>query len=149
MIFDDFKNIDLYNIDKKVKDFILNIDPDIKAGRHIISDYAFINIDEYNTKPENEIKLEAHKKYIDIQFLIKGKERVYTTDLEGLETMVPYNSEKDVEFYLTPKNKKLNLSYLTKDKFIVLYPDDVHSPCIQFENEIEPVKKAIVKIQIS
>ena len=116
MIFDDFKNIKKYNIDKKVLDFILNIDKNIEAKRHIISDSAYINIDEYQTR--NKIKLEAHKKYIDIQFMIEGSERVFVTDLADLEVMEKYDENKDVEFYQTPK-RRLNSLYLTKNKFII------------------------------
>ena len=147
MIFDDFKNFDLYNISPEIKNFILNIDKDIKAGKYEISENAYINIDEYETRDENTIKLEAHRKYIDIQFLIDGAERIYTTDIEGLEVSEKYNDEKDVEFYQTPK-RPLNLSYLTKNKFILLYPDDAHSPCINFDNLTRKVKKAVVKIKI-
>lgn len=147
MIFDDFKNFDLYNISPEIKNFLLNIDKDIKAGKYEISENAYINIDEYETRDENTIKLEAHRKYIDIQFLIDGAERIYTTDIEGLEVSEKYSDEKDVEFYQTPK-RPLNLSYLTKNKFILLYPDDAHSPCINFDNLSRKVKKAVVKIKI-
>jgi len=147
MIFDDFKNINLYNIDDEIKNFILNMNPEIEAGRHIINDKAFANVDLYETRPQNTLKLEAHKKHIDIQFLLKGSEKCFTTDFDGLEILEPYSKEKDVEFYKTPEDKKLNLLYLTKDKFVVLYPDDVHAPCIQYENTSEPVKKVIVKIE--
>lgn len=147
MIFDDFKNFDLYNISPEIKNFILNIDKDIKAGKYEISENAYINIDEYETRDENTIKLEAHRKYIDIQFLIDGVERIYTTDIDGLEVSEKYSDEKDVEFYQTPK-RPLNLSYLTKNKFILLYPDDAHSPCINFDNLSRKVKKAVVKIKI-
>ena len=148
MIFDDFKNIDLYKIDSYIKDFILNIDPSIKAGRYVISDNAYMNIDEYKTRKKETIKLEAHRKYIDIQFLIKGKERVYTTNKEGLSVLKEYDENLDIEFYRIPE-RKLNISYLTKNKFMVLYPNDVHAPCINYENESEDVKKAIVKIRIN
>lgn len=147
MIFDDFKNIDLYGIAPEVKEFILNIDPNISTGRHIISGKAFINIDEYKTRGDSEIKLEAHRKYIDIQFLIQGEEKVYITDRKNLKVNIEYNDDKDIEFFETP-NRKLNTIYLEKNKFVVLYPDDVHSPCMNFENESKPVKKAIVKIKI-
>ncbi len=147
MIFDDFKNFDLYNISPEIKNFILNIDKDIKAGKYEISENAYINIDEYETRDEKTIKLEAHRKYIDIQFSIDGAERIYTTDIEGLEVSEKYSDEKDVEFYQTPK-RPLNLSYLTKNKFILLYPDDAHSPCINFDNLSRKVKKAVVKIKI-
>ena len=145
MIFDDFKNFDLYNISDDIKNFILNIDPEIEVGRHIISDEAYVNIEEYKTR--DFIKLEAHKKYIDIQFLIKGEEKVYTTDTEGLEFLENYNEEKDVAFYKTPK-RNLNISYLEPNKFILLYPNDAHSPCTMIE-EPQFVKKAVVKIKIS
>lgn len=144
MIFDFFENIDLYNIDETVKNFILNINSDIEAGRHKISDHAFVNIDNYKTR--NEIKLEAHRKYIDIQFLIYGAEKVYTTDLAGLDTEVEYSEEKDIMFFKIPK-KPLNQVFLNKGKFVVLYPDDVHSPCMAIDAPQE-VKKAIVKIEI-
>ncbi|MDO5436731.1 MAG: YhcH/YjgK/YiaL family protein [bacterium] len=144
MIFDDFKNIDLYQIDDEIKNFILNIDSEIPLGKYVISDNAYINIEEYSTR--DFVKLEAHKNHIDIQFLIKGEEKVYTSDLEGLVESVKYNEEKDVVFYETP-NKPLNVSYLTKGKFMVLYPDDVHSPCTLIDKSVK-VKKAIVKIKI-
>ncbi len=144
MIFDDFENFDLYNIDDNIKNFILNIDPDIELGRHTISDKAFINIEEYTTR--DFIKLEAHKNHIDIQFLIKGSEKVFTTNLEGLEVSIPHNEEKDVVFYKTP-TKKLNVTYLNQGQFIMLYPNDAHSPCTMVDTPAY-VKKAIVKIKI-
>lgn len=148
MIFDDFKNIDLYDIDDKVKDFILNIDLEIKTGRYEITEYAYINIDEYKTRKKETVKLEGHKKYIDIQFLIKGKERIYITDKSGLEITEKYDDKKDIEFYKTPDFKPLNKIYLDRNKFAIFYPDDIHSPCINFNNEEETVKKAVVKILI-
>ena len=144
MIFDDFKNFDLYKIDKDIKNFILNIDPEIETGRHVISDKAYINIEEYKTR--DFIKFEAHKKYIDIQFLIQGEEKVYTTETDGLEISENYNEEKDVAFYKTPE-RNLNISYLKPNKFIMLYPDDAHSPCTMIDVP-KNVKKAIVKIKI-
>ena len=144
MIFDDFKNFNLYNIDKDIINYILNLDSGIELGKHIISDKAYINVEQYKTR--NFIKLEAHKKYIDIQFLIKGEEKVYTTDLENLEVSEQYNEEKDVAFYKTP-DRNLNVSYLTKNKFIILYPDDAHSPCTKIDAPMD-IKKAVVKIKI-
>ena len=144
MIFDDFKNFNLYNIDKEITDFILNINPEIAVGKHVISDRAYINIEEYKTR--DFIKLEALKNYIDIQFLIKGEEKVYTTEKEGLKVSNEYNPEKDVAFYYTP-TRNLNVSYLKENKFIMLYPDDAHSPCTMIDVP-KDVKKAIVKIKI-
>ncbi len=144
MIFDDFRNLNLYNIDKKVVDFLTSLDPEIPLGKHIISENAYVNIQEYETR--DFIKLEAHKDYIDIQFVIKGEEKVYTTDTKGLKANIEYDKEKDVAFFETP-DRNLNVSYLEKNKFILLYPDDAHSPCTMIENP-KHVKKGIVKIKI-
>ena len=102
MIFDDFKNLKNYGIDPDIANFILNLDKNIKKGRHEIKKGAYINIDEYQTRKKETLKLEAHRKHIDIQFLIEGCEKVYTTDLEGLVEDVEYSKEKDVVFYKTP-----------------------------------------------
>lgn len=142
MIFDDFKNINIYNINEKIKNFILNIDPKIPLGRHEICEGAYINIDEYQTR--SEIKFEAHKKHVDIQFLIEGEEKVFVTETNELVECTSYNEEKDVIFYNTP-DRNLNTLFLTKGKFIILYPDDAHSPCTLIDVP-KRVKKAIVKI---
>ena len=147
MIFDDFKNLKNYGIDPDIINFILNLDKNIKKGRHEIKKGAYINIDEYQTRKKETLKLEAHRKHIDIQFLIEGCEKVYTTDLEGLVEDVEYSKEKDVVFYKTP-DRPLNKSYLTQNKFMVLYPDDVHAPCINYDKSARNVKKGIVKIEI-
>ncbi len=147
MIFDDFKNLKKYGIDPDITDFILNLDKDIKEGRHEIKKGAYINIERYQTRKKETLKLEAHKKHIDIQFLIEGKEKVYTTGLEGLVEEVEYSKEKDVVFYKTP-NRPLNKSYLIENKFMILYPNDAHAPCIDFYDKSQNVKKGIVKIEI-
>ena len=35
----------------------------------------YVSVQDYNTKPEEEGKFEAHKKYADIQFIVKGQEK--------------------------------------------------------------------------
>ncbi|MCD8025020.1 MAG: YhcH/YjgK/YiaL family protein, partial [Candidatus Gastranaerophilales bacterium] len=137
MIFDDFKNINLYGIDKEIADFILNINPRIEEGRYEINKIACINIDIYKTRKIP--KPEAHKKHIDIQFLIKGREKVFVTDKTDLKESEKYNPEKDVTFFEIPK-KEMNTILLTEGKFLLLYPTDVHAPCIQYDSAEETVK---------
>ena len=65
-----------------------------------------------------------------------------------MEITEKYDDKKDIEFYKTPDFKPLNKIYLDRNKFAIFYPDDIHSPCINFNNEEETVKKAVVKILI-
>ena len=142
MIFDDFKNFDLYDIDETVKNFILNIDPNISTGRHIISDKAYINIDEYKTRDDSEIKLEAHRKYIDIQYLITGKECMGYGIYKNFKSIKNYDTNKDVEFL---KGEKYNYINLEEGEFIIFYPNDVHAPMLRVD-KAEKIKKVIIII---
>ena len=145
MIFDDFKNFDLYDIDETVKNFILNIDPNISTGRHIISDKAYINIDEYKTRDDSEIKLEAHRKYIDIQYVITGNECMGYGIYENFKNTEKYNEDKDVEFL---EGKQYNYINVKEGEFVIFYPNDVHAPMLSVQKS-ENIKKAIVKIAIN
>ena len=146
MIFDDFKNFDLYEIDPIVKNFILNIDPNISTGRHIISDKAYINIDEYKTRDDSEIKLEAHRKYIDIQFMLAGQEKISVCDYKNCSSVIPYDEEKDIEFLNS--NDWNDIEMYTGD-FLILYPEDAHKPSISINNEQHHVRKLVIKVPVN
>ena len=79
MIFDNIKNAKTYfNLDEKIKkglEFIINNDLNsFKNGKYEIDgEKITANIQEYDTK--NEGLFEAHRKYIDIQYMIKGSEK--------------------------------------------------------------------------
>lgn len=49
--------------------------------------------------PYEEGKLEAHRRYMDVQIFLKGGEVVYYTDIDGLEITVPYKEDADIVFY--------------------------------------------------
>jgi biofilm protein TabA len=60
------------------------------------SDNVYVRIMEYSTIPFEELKFEAHKKYIDIHYVATGKEAIGCIDTEKLAVTDDYNSQKDV-----------------------------------------------------
>ncbi len=89
MIIDKIENISKYKeVPAFALDFIKNITHDIKEGRYELVDESFANVESYSTKAPEVAKFEAHKDYIDIQLLITGNERIYYTDVEGLNLSV-------------------------------------------------------------
>ncbi len=71
----------------------------ISVGKHVINgDSVFASVTEIPTKSFEDTKWEFHKKYIDIQYVIKGKEKMGTTPVESLSITTPYNETKDVGF---------------------------------------------------
>ncbi len=102
-------------------------------------------VQRYQTKPMEQCKLEAHEKYIDIQFVANGEEILAYTPVENLEIATPYNNEKDIVFYKTPA--KITSINLTAGMFCVLYPQDAHMPKCQLGGPSN-VLKVVVKVKI-
>lgn len=148
MIFDDIKNIKFYaEIDEKIAEFISGLSVEIPAGRIYLSDdgLTYANVDEYTTKSHENCKLEAHKKYIDIQIMLDGVEELDYTDVDGLEVSEAYDRARDVMFFARPE-RVLNKVVLSSGKFVLLYPHEAHQPQMAYKNSSAQVKKVVVKI---
>ena len=145
MIIDKLTNSDEYiNLHKDFKlvfDFLKthNI-AEMECGRHELrGNEVFFNLQEYETKPSQ--KLEAHKKYIDIQVVAKGEEYMGYTNIENTSISEEYNEEKDVMFL----NGKVDKLYADNTRFLIFFPEDAHMPALSVD-ENKHVKKAIFKI---
>lgn len=108
----------------------------------IQGDEIYAMIQRYETKPREQGKWEAHRKYIDIQFLAEGEELIGVHNVNDLEITEPYSPENDVMFLDGNNGDFITLS---KDKFILLYPQDAHMPCIT-TNTPSNVTKIVIKI---
>lgn len=148
MIYDLIKNKDLYTSlgDKFVKafDFIEKAaKEDIAAGKHIIDgDNVYANVSEYDTKTDGVY--EAHKNYIDLQFVVKGHESIYWKNIKDCVATTEYDAEND--YLLLTADEPVVLD-MPEGTFALLYPEDVHSPGRAYK-EVSGVKKIVVKIKI-
>jgi YhcH/YjgK/YiaL family protein len=148
MILDTIENYQLYNAinDRIAKgfDFLRTTDLDsLPSGKHDIEgDTIFALVQEYQTKPLEECKLESHKKYIDIQYVIRGEEMMGVTT-QNNQKIVEINEEKDYTFY----EGNTSLVRVSKGMFTIFFPDDLHQPCVRTESAAE-VKKVVIKVLI-
>jgi YhcH/YjgK/YiaL family protein len=145
MIIDNLTNCEKYeSLHKDFKlvfDFLKNNDlSKLECGKHQLKgDDVFFNLQEYETKPTQ--KLEAHKKYIDIQVVATGEEFMGYTNIENTTISEDYDPIKDVMFL----NGKVDKLLATNKNFLIFYPEDAHMPALSV-NEAQHVKKAIFKI---
>src|SRR3970040_758749 len=101
MIIDKIENANIYkNFGERINkafDFIENTDlKNLNPGKYEIEGKnIFALISEYQTKPESEGKLEAHRKYIDVQYVISGEERMGYAPLDKQEIIEKYKEEND------------------------------------------------------
>jgi len=91
-------------------------------------DKLYYTIQRYTTKPLSEGKLETHRKYIDIQFLLSGVELLGYAPLKGLTVSEEYNPQKDIAFFQTPD--EITKVKLEPGLFCILFPDDAHLPAL-------------------
>lgn len=116
----------------------------LEPGRYEIDgSNIFLLIQDYTSKPLEEGKLEAHRRYIDIQYIIEGAEKIGYANIEKLENSAQYSDEKDVVFF----KGSGDLVTVKKGYFAVFFPEDAHAPCIAVNNP-ERVKKAVVKVLV-
>lgn len=123
------------------------LDKDMPVGKYEIDGAdLFISVQEYNTKLEENARFEAHRKYIDIQYIVSGEEVVEVTDISKTSIETEYNETKDMEFY-TP-NGRVWKGSLTAGEYGIFFPNDVHRPALAVDGQPAPVKKILVKIKL-
>ncbi len=112
--------------------------PDGRA--EIDGNNVFANVMTVDTKPMNDTP-EAHRKYIDIQYLISGREHIDVGPLEAMTEEVKANPQGDIWFYHGPMDRVT----IGDGRFAVLFPGDAHAPGIAAEKP-ETVRKVVVKV---
>lgn len=149
MILDTVENIELYKgLHQRLSlglEYIANTDfSKLEEGTYEIDgEHLFAILQSYNSKEESICRLEAHKKYIDIQYLIEGEEFIGVEPLANQEVLEDLLEENDVIFY---KGKAAKIK-LSKGSFMVFFPTDVHAPGIQIEKPTKVIK-VVVKVAV-
>ena len=119
----------------------------LPAGKYEIEGNAiYASIQEYETREQTKEMLEGHRKYIDLQFIAIGKERMDIIDIEKAEILTDYDAAIEAGFF-TAKETPASAIFKTGD-FAVFFPQDLHSPGIQADGTPSKMKKIIVKIAL-
>jgi YhcH/YjgK/YiaL family protein len=127
--------------------FLRTVDGTQDLGRHDLDgDHCFALVQTYETKPIEKAKFEAHRKYIDVQFIQSGRETILWAPLATMkEEMMAYSDEKDAALWkLTTDTTPLHVS---AGHFAILWPEDAHAPCIEWERPGQ-VFKVVIKVAV-
>ena len=112
-----------------------------EVGRYDLEKGVFAFVQSYDSKPAENCKIEAHKKYIDIQFVLKGKELFGVADLATQALYEDRFEEKDVAFY----HGEVDLLTLSDGDFVIVFPEDAHRPQ---QGDGSHVEKIVVKVPV-
>jgi len=115
-------------------DFVAAFDflksPDVmtlpEGRRDVLEKRVFALVGKDEGKGRENARLEAHRKYIDIQYVVVGDEWIGWRDLSTCrETGLGYSAEKEIEFYTAAPETWLRVP---AGSFAIFFPDDAHAP---------------------
>ena len=133
----------------KAFEYLKKFEGDTKNGRYELDgDNVYAMVQRYTTKPADKGQFEAHRKYIDVQYVHAGKETILWAPLESLvnKTNEAYNTEGDYALFgLVATATPLRMS---AGQFTILFPEDGHVPCCEWDGPCE-VTKVVVKVKVS
>jgi YhcH/YjgK/YiaL family protein len=99
----------------------------LDGGRHAIDGervFALVNRDP--GRGRQGARLEAHRRYIDIQFLVSGREEIgWRPTAECRRPSEAYCAERDIMFFA---DDPATWIALPTGKFMIFYPEDAHAP---------------------
>ena len=116
----------------------------IEPGKYEIDGAnLFALIQTYDPKPQENARWEAHRKYIDVQYVLSGSELFGYAPLERLNS-AGYDDAKD--FHELRGNG--DFLQAAAGTFLILFPQDAHMPGIAGPGS-QSVKKIVVKILLN
>lgn len=150
MVVDKLKNIELYKgLSPDIYtglQFLANAKEDIELGTYLINDNVKAIVSSYTTVDTFERGYESHKHVIDIQYPIKGLERVKWSPIGEMIVNIPYDKEKDRTFFKIPSTQGTHID-IGNGIFAIMFPEDGHGPQHKvIEKEI--IKKITIKVSI-
>ncbi|MCR5130712.1 MAG: YhcH/YjgK/YiaL family protein [Prevotella sp.] len=150
MIYDKIDNLETYaGISEDIRiglEFLRDAKPDMANGVYQLNPRVKAIVSEYETKPQNENGFEAHRQYIDIQYTLKGQERVACLPIEKLTETKPYSEEGDCALYSAAIIPHPSYLILQPGYFAIFFPQDGHMPGLCATTP-EPVRKVVVKVK--
>ena len=121
--------------------------PPPDARVELDGDRMYAIVQSYTTRAERACpRFEAHRRYVDIQFVLSGTELCGWAPLQSLSVTKPYDEVKDIMFGQVPAEDMVLFPF-PAGRIFVLYPWDAHAPCLAAP-EPSPVRKVVVKIAI-
>lgn len=145
-VLDNFKNYTtLHPLFQEIQEFVSTTNLfAIPAGRHAIGNHGcFALVESYVTKDSSDCFIECHRKYIDIQMVLKGTERIGVCAAQSCKQL-SYDEEKDFQ----ELEGRVDFLTMKAGDFAVLYPCDGHMTKVKYEEEPEEVKKIVVKVPV-
>lgn len=130
---------------KKAFEFLLGDIDKLNIGKYEIDgNKVYALVQKCETRPEGSGSFEAHKKYIDIQYIVKSGESFKYAHLNTLTPKTDYDENKDAQRLLGDGS----VITITEGDFIVFFPEDAHLCCISPDGGTGTSEKIVIKVLV-
>jgi len=117
----------------------------LEVGRHDIDgDNVYVSVQEYDSLGLADCKLEGHRTYADIQYVLRGTESIGYVNIKDVTPAIPYDGKNDIEFF-SGKATQLKMPAGT---FAIVFPHDIHQPKWAWKERTEHIKKVVIKVKL-
>ena len=107
---------------------------------------VFVMEQVYETKTRSDGFFESHRKYIDVQVIIAGEERMEVIDAARIAVREPYSADRDVILYHDAADA--SELRLRAGEAAIFFPVDVHMPSLRLHAPAVLVRKTVVKVPV-
>jgi len=105
-------------------------------------DHLFYLVNDYATRAEAGSKLEGHRKYIDVQFVVSGSEMIGYAPLHEQRVYREYDTANDYALY----EGEASFVTVSAGMVAIFFPEDLHMPGVG--DGLQNVKKVVMKVKI-
>ena len=148
MIIGKLKDLNRYiGLGKEIDDaisYVLNTDLlALELGKHELNENIIVNRQQYYGK--TDAFAESHKDFIDLQIVLKGKEKMGYADISNttVRVMEDYNQEIDLAKYFVNDECFYEMS---EESFALIFPEDIHRPGMKIDDGL--IEKVVIKIKV-
>jgi len=116
----------------------------LKPGKHVIDgDDVYATITEGPEKTFEQSAWESHRKYIDLQYVITGKEKIGVAPVANAIVTQAYDDKADIAHYISDGKFYIG----DPSAFFLFFPADAHRPNIHVDG-YDVVRKLVIKIRV-
>jgi biofilm protein TabA len=133
---------------KQALDYLRRTDlTSLAIGRHDLDDgRLFALVQDYTTRAADQCVWEAHRKYIDVQYVVRGVERMGCAKIALSRELQPYDPARDVVLF-EPGSDYVTVA---AGMFAIFWPEDVHSPGVAVDDTAPvAVRKIVIKVAVT
>lgn len=134
---------------EKALDFLRTMDfRQLEPGvKEIDGKDIFAQIIDLTTREAQENKPEVHRRYLDIQFLAWGEEKIgIAIDTGNNEISESLLEQRDIIFYHHSENE--SFIEMVPGSYAIFFPQDVHRPACN-KTAATPIRKIVVKVALA